>query len=475
MRAFLPVLVPVGVAAAALAAFWYPPLSSGPILRWSLLGLSLAFVAYALQRQLGHRRMSSELSDERVLSTAYANRVRDLSALVSMVREVGSALELDDVLRILLDEALDFFQGRAGSIMMLDGAGFLQTARARGNDRAMGARLRLGDSVAGHVALTREPLLVRGRPSPKRFRHLVDRDDPVESAMCVPLINRNELLGVLNLNANPQRPFSDHDLQLLSVFAGQAAIAIANARVLFTERTRRSELAELNRMKSDLIATIGRDLRGPLAAFEQQLDALRRRRLHDQESSEIVREMERSLVRITASVDRLFSEADLAQDERTSSFAEADLEQVALSVAQDFERDGRSLVLEVEGPCLVTGEEGLLQQVLWNLLDNAFKYGAPPVTVQVRLDGDNGLLSVTDKGPGIAPGERELIFRRFSRGGRNGPQGMGLGLSIVHGIVSACGGRVWADDADGGGAVFHVALPLSGRGALLEHAKEVRA
>ena len=71
------------------------------------------------------------------------------------------------------------------------------------------------------------------------------------------------------------------------------------------------------------------------------------------------------------------------------------------------------------------------------------------------------VLSVIDRGPGVPPEERDRIFERFYRADPNGVQpGLGLGLSIVRGVVESSGGHVWVDDAPGGGAAFRVALHL---------------
>ena len=97
--------------------------------------------------------------------------------------------------------------------------------------------------------------------------------------------------------------------------------------------------------------------------------------------------------------------------------------------------------------------------MLTNLIENAHKYGADPVRVEVQVADDQVVLSVIDAGPGVPPEERERIFERFYRSDPNGTKpGMGLGLSIVRGLVESCGGTVWVEDAPGGGAAFRVAL-----------------
>ncbi len=68
---------------------------------------------------------------------------------------------------------------------------------------------------------------------------------------------------------------------------------------------------------------------------------------------------------------------------------------------------------------------------------------------------------VADRGPGLPPGEEETVFQKFHRGGSGGG-GIGLGLTICRGIVTAHGGRIWAETRPGGGAVFRISLPIIG-------------
>jgi len=257
------------------------------------------------------------------------------------------------------------------------------------------------------------------------------------------------------------------------VFAGHAAIGIANARVFQTERARLSQLSDLNDTKSELIAGITSELRAPLTALSGGLGALQRMSVDDADASDILAGMLHHLDRLGASVDRLLSEAEIARSQTGPGLmGVVDLQEVAATVAEDFSSDGRSVDVGVSDELRVAGDPALLQQALWNLLDNAFKYGSPPVSIAVQRQDDDGLISVTDRGKGIAPGDRERIFDR-SRLAGHGKKAMGLGLSIVHGIVSSCGGRIWADDAEGGGTVFTIALPLADDTG--SRAQEVRA
>ena len=98
-----------------------------------------------------------------------------------------------------------------------------------GNASAHGVRIKLGEGIAGRVAATREPVLINGKVSERRTLK-------VDSAVCVPLLHREQLLGVLNLNGAGDRVYSEHDFAAVSMFAEHAAIAVANARLYESQR-----------------------------------------------------------------------------------------------------------------------------------------------------------------------------------------------------------------------------------------------
>jgi two-component system sensor histidine kinase KdpD len=110
------------------------------------------------------------------------------------------------------------------------------------------------------------------------------------------------------------------------------------------------------------------------------------------------------------------------------------------------------------------GDQKLIEQVLFNLLDNAQKYGGEdPIAIHARPVKGEVVLSVTDEGPGVKEADLERIFEKFYQGGRSDGRktGVGLGLSIAKGLVEAMGGRIWAESpaARRRGTRLCVALP----------------
>jgi two-component system sensor histidine kinase KdpD len=107
-------------------------------------------------------------------------------------------------------------------------------------------------------------------------------------------------------------------------------------------------------------------------------------------------------------------------------------------------------------------DSGLIQQGLDALLSNAMIYGKSehPIEVSVARDESTLVISVADRGAGLAPGEEKKVFQKFYRGPRTRPGGLGLGLSIARQLVEAHGGQVIAQNREGGGAVFSIRLPI---------------
>jgi two-component system sensor histidine kinase KdpD len=124
----------------------------------------------------------------------------------------------------------------------------------------------------------------------------------------------------------------------------------------------------------------------------------------------------------------------------------------------------RALGVQIEpGVSLVECDAVLIERVLVNLLENAAKYTPmqTPVEILVRAASAELLVSVRDHGPGVAKGQDELIFEKFTRGNaESATPGVGLGLAICRAIVEAHRGRIWVEPTQPHGATFTFSLPL---------------
>jgi len=202
------------------------------------------FFLWAFEKESALERLTRSLTDERVLTAALTNRLHEVSLLLDAGKQMNSVLELDELLDTILRSACELLDATGGSVMLVEDTD-LVTKAVLGRPLPPGHRVRLGDGVAGHVALRREPVLIEGQADAETFPGLTERDHYVDSSMSVPLVHRAELQGVLNVNAPLGRSFTEYDLRALAVFAEQAALAIANARLYEAERAHVAALLEL--------------------------------------------------------------------------------------------------------------------------------------------------------------------------------------------------------------------------------------
>ena len=460
----LTVLVVVALAAASALASWAGPesyLGAGQwILRSAVALLGIGFVAYAVEKELHLHRLLRLLTDERVLNAAYSQSLDMNRALSAAGKALNSALELDEVLDAILASASQLLSARSGSVMLLEDDDYLRVVAVRGGHLFRDARVRVGESVAGRVAETRAPLLVNGDAVDLGLRDASAGGGEDGSAMSVPLVNRGQLLGVLNVRAAGSVQFDDYDLQTLSLFAEPVAAAIAKAGLYAAEKAHVVELVESDRMKSQFVASVSHELRTPLTSIRGAVAATR---LVDDpaQRSELLDVIERQSVRLQGMVEEILASARM---ERESNDAQVMLRKVDLAslvrlAALDAHLAGRPVTVDAPAVCEVRADSEGLRRVVGNLIENAHKYGSIPVTVTLECDAEHVMLSVLDSGPGVPVAERARIFERFYRTDPNGVQpGLGLGLSIVRGVVESSGGSVYVEDAPGGGAAFRVVL-----------------
>jgi two-component system sensor histidine kinase KdpD len=450
-------------AATSTLALWPDLPRPAPWINPRVLGLiallvTVGFGAYAVEKERALGRLTALLMDERVLTAALSNRLKEVSALMAAGRAVNSVLALQDVLDIILGSALELLHGDQASIMLVDGPRHLRVVCSRGNGHAEGARVALGTGISGQVALSRHPRLIVGPSEPHQYA----RDIAPNSAMCVPLIHRDELLGVLNVASLGDRMFSEYDLRAVTLFAEHAAVSIANGRLFDAESRRVAELVELNRMKSDFVAAVSHELRTPLTSILGSARTMRSLDLGESQRDEFLDMIERQGNRLLRLIEEILTTAHLdARPSARLERVEFELPELVRTVASDLALGPDRLIVDVPRSCPVLGNADLFHQILLNLIDNATKHGAPPVRVHLEEGQDAVMLSVIDAGPGIPRKERERIFDRFTRLEWNGHSpGIGLGLAIVRQLVEACGGRVWVEDAPGGGAAFRVQIPV---------------
>lgn len=291
----------------------------------------------------------------------------------------------------------------------------------------------------------------------------------LRSYIGVPLIADGTPFGVITLvMAETHRRYDDDDLNMAKALADRAAVAVHNARLFGEAESARQEAVLANRAKDEFLAMLGHELRNPLAPIRTAIELIQLRpgAPHEREHAVIGRQV-RHLVRL---VDDLLDVSRITRGLVELDWEPVDLMEVVERAREMVWPEGTEPAHTVEfdvGPGLVVrGDVTRLAQILSNLLTNAVKYtqAGGHIWVEARREGPEAVLSVRDDGMGIGVDTLRRVFDMFVQE----PQaldrahgGLGVGLSIVRGLVSAHGGRVSAhSDGVGRGAVFVVRLPL---------------
>ena len=242
--------------------------------------------------------------------------------------------------------------------------------------------------------------------------------------------------------------------------------------------TRRTQAEELEQIKDEMISAVSHEMRTPLTAMLGYTEYMLENETEQDRQNEFIRIIHNETERLS---DLIGNFLDLQRFRSSQDFLECSdfslhslIEETVILFAGMSQK--HRLVMECPpGLPKVSGDAGLLHQMLNNLVSNAVKYSPEGGEIHVggRRDDDGICLSVTDEGVGLAPHLLEKVFDKFYRvssSDRKTAGGTGLGLALVREIVKAHGGRVWAESTPGRGSTFHVFLPVTKR--LSDHRAE---
>jgi signal transduction histidine kinase len=269
----------------------------------------------------------------------------------------------------------------------------------------------------------------------------------------------------------------------LPFLLGMLALAAALSIVAVMQLRREGELA---RIRSDFVSSVSHELRTPLAQIRLYVETMRLGRFAtDAQRERAVEHIDRETRRLSHLVENVlrFARGGRGRADAAARLNPVDVARETAEIAAEFEPLAAArraqIVVEFAEPTPsgdVPMRPGTFRQVLLNLLDNAVKYGPVGQTVRVRVtsagsgrraagsaNGNESVrVAVIDEGPGVAPAERDAIWRPFQRGSaaRDGAGGSGIGLTVVAEIIDEHRGRAWVEDAPSGGAMFVVELPV---------------
>jgi PAS domain S-box-containing protein len=300
---------------------------------------------------------------------------------------------------------------------------------------------------------------VLGKTCDHLFRPL-ETDEPF--SQLIPQPGRREKIPV-ELRDGREAILAITGARLLPPEGGDAQVALVFRDV--------SEAETMHRLLGQFLANVAHEFRTPLSALAASVELLLDQApdLSPAELEELLNSLHLGVLGLQTLIDNLLESASIEAGRfrvypRTSSVSEIIAE--AIRVMQPLlDKHHQRLVVELPAAIpLVRADARRTVQVLVNLLSNASRYGPDDVEIEVgaAVSGDWVRVTVADTGPGVPPGYRDVLFRRFiypDTGNDRAQVGAGLGLSVVKAVVEAHGGEVGLEDRQGGGSVFWFTLP----------------
>lgn len=397
--------------------------------------------------------------------------------LLPILREVLGAIReqrrIEEVVGLILEQACALASAAHGSFILVDHESrHLTIANVFGSDWTLEKRLcqlEIGQGLTGKVAASGRPMLCRDTATDPDYYPLFDY---VRSELVVPVLVKDRVWGVINIDGLAPDAFDSTTVELLVVFGELVAFAI-NLRLEIAEQDKlHRQLLQSEKLASlgEALAGIAHEINNPLTAIlcsaalleTEHVSAAQRATL-----ATITSEAERAAALIRSLLE--FSRKETGRREIV------DLHQLVDQVAELKRHQLKFarvllLVSRDQAPCPVHVCPQQIKQVLLGLITNAEQAlaGFRPdglVHITVRPLADRVQVCVADNGPGIPAAAQRSIFDPFFTTKPPG-EGTGLGLSVAHSIVEAHGGRIQLLDSSPAGATFELQLPLVPAGAL---------
>ncbi|MDQ6709686.1 MAG: ATP-binding protein [Candidatus Dormibacteraeota bacterium] len=287
---------------------------------------------------------------------------------------------------------------------------------------------------------------------------------PVEAFLGVPLFSKGNVVGELLVANRVDRPaFTDLEEALLAQLGTIAGALLETARLRLEAGEHAAEMDQINTRRRAAMASIAHDLRTPVAAVRGFAELAADPRLPEAKRLTMLRRLETQAQLLIRLIDDLNTAARIDMANFAVQVEPVDVAQLLEEVQSEYRLrfSKRRFDATGAGPALALADRQRLRQVLTNLIDNAIKYSSDTAAVSSQIDvtADEVLVTVVDHGHGIPAGDLPRIFDPFYRSQSAGSvTGMGLGLTIVRGLMRAMGGEVTVPSTDSSGSRFRLCL-----------------
>lgn len=335
-------------------------------------------------------------------------------------------------------------------------------------------RLEVGEGIPGLVYTAGKAEIVGDMSKHPKANYPKGTKKKDESMLAVPLHYENKTLGVIVLKKSGLHQFTESHLRTLTILAGQAAVALENARLYESEKRSKEFAQKASRSKSEFLANMSHEIRTPMNSIIGFSDLLLQENLPG-EFVDFVRTIKLNGEGLLDIINQILDLSKVETGRMEVESVEFDLQELVENVSQLLRSRvlDKGLTFEIsttpkELPH-IESDSLKIRQVIVNLLGNSVKFteeGKIGLNVVIeRKKGNNGLLTVhvSDTGIGIPPEKHTTIFEAFSQADASMTRrfgGTGLGLTLSKQMVELLGGKIWFESEQGKGSTFSFSVPV---------------
>jgi PAS domain S-box-containing protein len=442
-------------------------------------GTRTIFTGYArdiTDRKRAGEEMQRLLAQEREARTEaeaargqLERRANEEAAFRHLASALTGAVEMTDVLHELTNRATEVTRADGvyvERVTVPNRTVEVVAAAGRGTPRR-GLRVAFPGSMTEEIIRDHDPVILADMQTFGKAMapYLTDTCSKCE-VLVTPLMAEGEALGALVLLNSRQsgRTFGDSDIVRARTLGDLSSLALRRVRLMEEERWAKEKAEAAVRVRDETLGIVSHDLRNPLTRIALSSELLSSAPAGDHPG--LVGTIRQAAAQMERLIEDLLDVARLESGRFSIRKAIVPPEPIVRHAAESNQQiavQKRQTIATIVEPDLphVCADRDRLAQVFSNLISNAMKFtpDGGTITISVRRDGDRVEFKVSDTGPGIPEGELRNVFRSYWQAKKTAHLGAGLGLAIVRGIVEAHGGRVWAENAPGGGAAFTFVIP----------------
>ena len=398
----------------------------------------------------------------------------NLERLPSIIRGLGSAPDIDELLQRLTTAAIDLTGSASASVLEFDkSTNSLRFVAVPWFWKQLlkGFLVPLDKSIAGWVFSNNKPQIIRDVTKDPRHYKAVDQatNFTTSSLLAVPLTYKGNTIGVLEVvNKAGGAHYTEDDVTILEILAFYAAMAIWNSNLEKKIQNVRDDFAELDRLKSNFIGITSHELRTPLGLILGHATFLRE--TIGEEHREPVETIIRNATRLKEIIESLTDvdnyEAGVSRIRQNSISIPRIIRDVISSFQDMAASKNITLSTDIRDNDLqVEADANKITVAISNLIRNAITFTNEGGQVLVTVESLTGhvQVSVKDNGIGIPAQDISNVFDRFFQVESHLTRrhtGMGLGLSVAKSMIEMHGGRIWVESVEGEGSTFSLLLPL---------------